>query len=68
MLGQSGYQWISWHHVPEFIMDDEACIEITLQVGLDPEEAAGEAWYKTNISDSDYEEFEKYSKWLGVSL
>ncbi|GKV47503.1 hypothetical protein SLEP1_g54404 [Rubroshorea leprosula] len=29
--------------------------------------AAGKAWYQTMISDSDYAEFENFSKWLGVS-
>lgn len=29
--------------------------------------AAGEAWYKTMISDSDYMEFENFTKWLGVT-
>ncbi|KAK4257252.1 hypothetical protein QN277_006865 [Acacia crassicarpa] len=29
--------------------------------------AAGKAWYHTMISDSDYTEFETFSKWLGVS-
>ncbi|CAN1142890.1 60S ribosomal protein L4-1 [Linum perenne] len=29
--------------------------------------AAGKAWYKTMISESDYTEFEIFSKWLGVS-
>ena len=29
--------------------------------------AAGEAWYKTMISDSDYTEFEIFGKWLGVT-
>ncbi|KAI4349207.1 hypothetical protein L6164_009827 [Bauhinia variegata] len=29
--------------------------------------AAGKAWYNTMISDSDYTEFENFSKWLGVS-
>ncbi|XP_011015948.1 PREDICTED: 60S ribosomal protein L4 [Populus euphratica] len=29
--------------------------------------AAGKAWYKTMISDSDYTEFENFTKWLGVS-
>ncbi|XP_050209724.1 60S ribosomal protein L4 [Mercurialis annua] len=29
--------------------------------------AAGKAWYKTMISDSDYTEFENFSKWLNVS-
>ncbi|GJP40903.1 hypothetical protein CLOM_g567 [Closterium sp. NIES-68] len=28
---------------------------------------AGEAWYQTMISDSDYLEFENFTKWLGVS-
>ncbi|KAA8549520.1 hypothetical protein F0562_001462 [Nyssa sinensis] len=28
---------------------------------------AGKAWYQTMISDSDYTEFENFSKWLGVS-
>ncbi|KAL3689097.1 hypothetical protein R1sor_015406 [Riccia sorocarpa] len=28
---------------------------------------AGEAWYQTMISDSDYTEFENFTKWLGVS-
>eukprot|EP00270_Netrium_digitus_P006771 TRINITY_DN194_c0_g1_i2.p1 TRINITY_DN194_c0_g1~~TRINITY_DN194_c0_g1_i2.p1 ORF type:complete len:378 (+),score=100.11 TRINITY_DN194_c0_g1_i2:73-1134(+) len=28
---------------------------------------AGKAWYKTMISDSDYTEFENFSKWLGVA-
>ncbi|KAL3586053.1 hypothetical protein D5086_012920 [Populus alba] len=27
--------------------------------------AAGKAWYKTMISDSDYTEFENFTKWLG---
>jgi large subunit ribosomal protein L4e len=30
-------------------------------------QAAGKAWYKTMISDSDYTEFENFTKWLGVS-
>ncbi|KAL3536318.1 hypothetical protein ACH5RR_004779 [Cinchona calisaya] len=30
--------------------------------------AAGKSWYKTMISDSDYTEFENFSKWLGVSM
>ncbi|PKU86246.1 60S ribosomal protein L4-1-like [Dendrobium catenatum] len=29
--------------------------------------AAGRAWYNTMISDSDYTEFENFSKWLGVT-
>jgi len=29
--------------------------------------ASGKAWYQTMISDSDYTEFENFSKWLGVS-
>ncbi|KAB1223923.1 60S ribosomal protein L4 [Morella rubra] len=29
--------------------------------------AAGKAWYQTMISDSDYTEFEVFTKWLGVS-
>ncbi|KAH0455376.1 hypothetical protein IEQ34_015408 [Dendrobium chrysotoxum] len=29
--------------------------------------AAGRAWYKTMISDSDYTEFENFSKWLGAT-
>ncbi|VAI38022.1 unnamed protein product [Triticum turgidum subsp. durum] len=29
--------------------------------------AAGKAWYQTMISDSDYTEFDVFSKWLGVS-
>ncbi|XP_058110086.1 large ribosomal subunit protein uL4-like [Magnolia sinica] len=29
--------------------------------------AAGKAWYETMISDSDYTEFENFSKWLGVT-
>ncbi|KAG6523280.1 hypothetical protein ZIOFF_013136 [Zingiber officinale] len=29
--------------------------------------AAGRAWYKTMISDSDYAQFDNFSKWLGVS-
>ncbi|CAH9091693.1 unnamed protein product [Cuscuta europaea] len=29
--------------------------------------AAGKAWYKTMISDSDYTEFDNFSKWLGVA-
>ncbi|KAH9735520.1 hypothetical protein WN944_003795 [Citrus x changshan-huyou] len=29
--------------------------------------SAGKAWYQTMISDSDYTEFENFSKWLGVS-
>ncbi|KAK4252519.1 hypothetical protein QN277_014510 [Acacia crassicarpa] len=29
--------------------------------------AAGKSWYHTMISDSDYTEFENFSKWLGVS-
>ncbi|CAL1399213.1 unnamed protein product [Linum trigynum] len=29
--------------------------------------AAGKAWYQTMISESDYTEFEIFSKWLGVS-
>ncbi|KAL3825931.1 hypothetical protein ACJIZ3_021960 [Penstemon smallii] len=29
--------------------------------------SAGKAWYKTMISDSDYTEFDNFTKWLGVS-
>ena len=29
--------------------------------------AAGKGWYKTMISDSDYTEFDNFTKWLGVS-
>ncbi|WJX17253.1 60S ribosomal protein L4 [Trifolium repens] len=29
--------------------------------------AAGKAWYNTMVSDSDYAEFDNFSKWLGVS-
>ncbi|XP_021906333.1 60S ribosomal protein L4 [Carica papaya] len=29
--------------------------------------AAGKTWYNTMISDSDYTEFENFSKWLGAS-
>ncbi|KAI3845871.1 hypothetical protein MKX03_012065 [Papaver bracteatum] len=29
--------------------------------------AAGKAWYRTMISDSDYTEFDVFQKWLGVS-
>lgn len=29
--------------------------------------AAGKAWYQTMISDSDYTEFENFSKWLNVA-
>lgn len=29
--------------------------------------AAGKAWYHTMISDSDYTEFENFSKWLGAT-
>jgi large subunit ribosomal protein L4e len=28
--------------------------------------AAGKGWYKTMISDSDYSEFDNFTKWLGV--
>ncbi|OMO55933.1 Ribosomal protein L4/L1e [Corchorus capsularis] len=31
------------------------------------EKAAGKAWYQTMISDSDYTEFDNFTKWLGVS-
>jgi len=29
--------------------------------------AAGKAWYNTMVSDSDYAEFDNFTKWLGVS-
>lgn len=29
--------------------------------------SAGKSWYKTMISDSDYPEFDNFSKWLGSS-
>ncbi|KAL5135287.1 60S ribosomal protein L4-1 [Glycine soja] len=29
--------------------------------------AAGKSWYQTMVSDSDYAEFDNFSKWLGVS-
>ncbi len=28
---------------------------------------AGAEWYKTMVSDSEYTEFENFTKWLGVS-
>ncbi|GAB2215978.1 hypothetical protein Droror1_Dr00023744 [Drosera rotundifolia] len=42
------------------------------RTGLTPEElraikASGKSFYKTMISDSDYTDFENFSKWLGVS-
>ncbi|KAL6534222.1 60S ribosomal protein L4A [Orobanche hederae] len=30
-------------------------------------QSAGKSWYKTMISDSEYTEFENFSKWLGVA-
>lgn len=39
----------------------------TYQEELAAAKAAGKAWYKTMISDSDYTEFENFTKWLGVS-
>ncbi|RDY13862.1 60S ribosomal protein L4-1, partial [Mucuna pruriens] len=30
-------------------------------------QAAGKAWYHTMVSDSDYTEFDNFTKWLGVS-
>lgn len=27
----------------------------------------GASWYKTMVSDSEYTEFENFTKWLGVS-
>jgi len=38
-----------------------------LQENKDAIKAAGKAWYKTMVSDSDYTEFENFSKWLGVT-
>lgn len=29
--------------------------------------SAGTAWFQTMISDSDYTEFENFTKWLGVA-
>lgn len=29
--------------------------------------SAGKGWFKTMISDSDYTEFENFTKWLGVT-
>ncbi|KAL0675888.1 hypothetical protein Bca4012_003869 [Brassica carinata] len=29
--------------------------------------AAGKSWYQTMISDSDYTEFDNFTKWLGAS-
>ena len=29
--------------------------------------SAGKAWYQTMISDSDYTEFDNFTKWLGAS-
>ncbi|KAJ6795086.1 putative 60S ribosomal protein L4-1 [Iris pallida] len=29
--------------------------------------AAGKSWYKTMVTDSDYAEFENFTKWLGVT-
>ncbi|CAM8919305.1 unnamed protein product [Rhodiola kirilowii] len=29
--------------------------------------AAGKAWHQTMVSDSDYTEFDIFSKWLGVT-
>lgn len=39
---------------------------------LQPEEKElikkqGASWYKTMVSDSEYTEFENFTKWLGVS-
>ncbi len=43
-----------------------------ISVVLQPEDKelakkAGSAWYKTMVSDSEYTEFENFTKWLGVS-
>ena len=40
---------------------------ISLQEEASKVKAAGKAWYKTMISDSDYTEFENFTKWLGVT-
>jgi hypothetical protein len=34
---------------------------------LASDKAAGKAWYKTMVTDSDYTEFKNFSKWLGVT-
>lgn len=39
----------------------------SLQEETSKVKAAGKAWYKTMISDSDYTEFENFTKWLGVT-
>jgi len=47
--------------------NDKRPKKITLKK-KDPELAeANKAWYKTMVSDSDYTEFENFSKWLGVT-
>lgn len=43
-----------------------------LVINVQPEEKelvkkAGASWYKTMVSDSEYTEFENFTKWLGVS-
>lgn len=38
-----------------------------MQEEADKIKAAGKEWYNTMISDSDYTEFENFSKWLGAT-
>ncbi|CAI5932065.1 unnamed protein product [Closterium sp. NIES-65] len=47
----------------------EAAAQPKAKKARETEEAkkAGESWYQTMISDSDYLEFENFTKWLGVS-
>lgn len=44
-----------------------ACLSNCNQEELSTIKASGRAFYKTMISDSDYTEFDVFTKWLGVS-
>lgn len=43
------------------------CVFLFIQEEASTIKAAGKAWYQTMISDSDYTEFDNFTKWLGVS-
>ncbi|GJR66364.1 60S ribosomal protein L4 [Tanacetum coccineum] len=58
LFNSTGYSNCLFYSLSTLLFDQEEASKI---------KTASKAWYKTMISDSDYAEFDVFTKWLGVS-
>ncbi|ONK64989.1 uncharacterized protein A4U43_C07F32300 [Asparagus officinalis] len=56
---------IQWQHHPSKRFEESPHPQVLEEAAAI--KSAGKAWYKTMMTDSDYAEFENFSKWLGVT-